>query len=119
MLKDDFIIDFNCTYPDYLFYDAFGCEHLNPKYNNSIKIAYYSENIIVDFNQADYAISQAHINYLDRYFRYPSIIWNINKDTIISINKVRKSVQNRTKFCIAVISNNHSSDNFRLHFINK
>ena len=119
LLKDDYIIDFNSTYPDYLFYDVFGCEHLNPRYNNSIKIAYYSENIIPDFNQADYALSQAHINYLDRYYRYPSIILSLSMINIINIKKMRKKIKNRTKFCVAMISNNRSSDNFRLSFISK
>ena len=32
---------------------------------------------------------------------------------------MRKKVKNRTKFCVAVISNNRSSDNFRLSFISK
>jgi hypothetical protein len=117
MLKDDFVIDFNNTYPDYLFYDVFGCEHLNQRYNNSIKIAYYTENKIPDFHQADYALSQAHINYLDRYYRYPSIIWHLSNNNLININKNRRKVNERKKFCAAIISNNVSSDNFRLNFI--
>ena len=117
ILKDDFIIDFNNTSPDYLFYDVFGCEHLNQIYNNSIKIAFYSENMIPDFNQADYALSQSHISYLDRYYKYPSVSWRLNQYTINTINKKRRYVKNRTKFCVAMISNNFSSDNFRLHFI--
>jgi hypothetical protein len=119
MLKEDFIIDFNNTFPDYLFYDVFGCEHLNPRYNNSIKIAYYSENIIPDFHQADYALSQAHINYLDRYYKYPSFIYRLRMNNKINIYNKRKKVNNRKKFCVAVISNNCSSDNFRLDFINQ
>ena len=117
MLKDDFVIDFNNTYPDYLFYDVFGCEHLNRRYNNSIKIAYYTENKIPDLHQADYALSQAHINYLDRYYRYPSIIWHLSKNNLINIYKNRRKVNERTKFCAAIISNNATSDNFRLNFI--
>jgi hypothetical protein len=117
LLKDDFILDFNNTYPDYLFFDIFGCEHLNPIFNNSIKIAFYSENIIPDFTQADYILSHTHINYLDRYFKYPNLIWRFDKYTINSIKKKRKKmVYHQKKFCVAVISNNSSY--FRLHFIN-
>ena len=90
LLKDDFILDFNNTYPDYLFFDIFGCEHLNPVFNNSIKIAFYSENIIPDFTQADYILSHTHINYLDRYFKYPNLIWRFDKHTINSIKKKEK-----------------------------
>ena len=35
-LKDKFIIKFDSNNPDYLIYNVFGSEHLNPKYNNSI-----------------------------------------------------------------------------------
>ena len=39
----------------------------------------------------------------------------MNKNIYIN----RKKLKNRTKFCVAVISNNSSSDNFRLNFINQ
>ena len=47
---------------------------MDPKYNNSIKIAYYTENKLPDFITADYAIGQSHINLLDRYLRIPYLI---------------------------------------------
>ena len=118
--KKNLLFKIDTDNPDYLIYDVFGYEHLNPKYNNSIKIAYYSENIIPDFNQADYSISQAHIIYLDRYFKYPSFIWRLSSFKKYDINHLRKEVlinPIRTKFCAAVISNNITSDNFRINFI--
>lgn len=120
MLKEKFIIKFDKNKPDYLIYNVFGNEHLNPKYNNSIKISIFTENIIPDFNEADYAIGQYHINYLDRYFKNSIFLWyNLNNK---SFNKSRekaiKSI-NRLKFCAAVISNNYSTDRFRLNFINE
>ena len=69
-------------------------------------------------NEADYAIGQAHINYLDRYFKFPLFLWN----DIKSIKKSREQVLNspiRKKFCAAIISNNISTDGFRLNFINE
>ena len=113
-----FIIDTNN--PDYVLYDAFGCQHIDSKYNNSIKIAYFSENIIPDFNDADYALSQAHIIYFDRYFKYPSFIWRLNNFKNYNIVKIREEVLRhpiREKFCAAVISNNQSFSLFRLNFI--
>lgn len=65
-LKKKYFININSENPDYLIYNIFGCEHLNPKYKNSIKIAYYTENQIPDFNNADYCIGHSHINYMDR-----------------------------------------------------
>ena len=115
-LKDKYRIKFDKYNPDYLIYDVFGEEHMNKEYNNSIKIAIFTENKIPDFNEADYAISQAHINYLDRYFKYPSFLWY----DIKAIKMIRKKVLDspmRTKFCAAVISNNETS--LRLKFINE
>ena len=60
-LKEKFIIEFNKNNPDYLIYNVFGTEHLNPKYNNTIKIAIFTENIFPDFNEADYIIGHYHI----------------------------------------------------------
>ena len=117
--KLNYIVHIDEEQPDFLIYDVFGCEHLNPKYNNSIKIADYSENIIPDFSEADYAISQAHLIYLDRYYKYPSFIWNLQKFrnyTVKSIGMFKKNL-NKTKFCAAVISNHANYTYFRLEFI--
>ena len=113
---DNYIIKFDPNNPDYLIFNKFGRKHLNPKYKNAIKIAFYTENKIPNLNEADYAIGHQHINYLDRYFKY-SIFLNKNFQ---NLNKIRKNVLNnpiRTKFCAAVISNSNSF--FRNKFINE
>lgn len=120
--KNNYLFELDSENPDYVIYDVFGCEHIKSKYKNSIKIAYYSENIIPDFNEADYALSQAHLIYFDRYFKYPSFIWNLNilnKDSIENIRKKVLILPIRKKFCAAVISNNSSFSYFRLNFIKK
>jgi len=91
---------------------------LNQKYKDSIKIALYSENKIPDFSVDDYAMAQAHINYLDRYFKYPSFIWRNLKSIKYWRKKILKNPM-RTKFCCAIISNNISTDGFRLKFIDR
>ena len=63
---------------------------MNKEYNNSVKIAIFTENKIPDFNEADYAISQAHINYLDRYLKFPAFLWY----NIKGIKKMRQKVLN-------------------------
>ena len=66
-------------------------------------------------DKVDYAIGQSHINYLDRYFKFPTFLWQVKK-----LKKIRDRVLNnpiRQKFCAAVISNNYSTDGFRLNFI--
>ena len=116
-LKDKFRIKFDKHNPDYLIYNIFGNEHLNKKYKNAIKIAIFTENKIPDLNEVDYAIGQAHINYLDRYFKFPIFLWN----NIKAIKKFREKLLNnpkRTKFCAAVISFG-GKDKFRTIFINE
>ena len=118
-LKDKFNVKFDSKKPDYLLYNVFGNKHLNVKYNNSIKIAIYTENIIPDFNEADYVIGHYHINYLDRYFKSSIFLWrNLNSTKFFFIrNKVINNPQ-RNKFCSAVISNNYNGT-FRIKFINE
>ena len=76
LLKDCCIIQLDSNKPDYLFYNVFGSRHLDLKYKNAIKIAIFTENKIPDLNEADYAIGQYHISYLDRYFRYNGLTWS-------------------------------------------
>lgn len=95
---------FDSNNPDYLVYNVFGKDHLKLKYKKAIKIAFYTENIIPDLNEADYAIGHQHINYLDRYFKYPMFLTKLFQN----IENIRKSVLNkpiRKKFCAAIISN--------------
>jgi hypothetical protein len=115
-LKDNFIIKFDPNNPDYLIYNVFGSNHLNPKYNNSIKIAIFTENKIPNFNEVDYAIGHYHINYLDRYFKYNIFMWKNINNISFSRNKALNGPK-RLKFCAAIISNFFSTDGFRLKFI--
>ncbi len=115
-LKDKFIIKFDSNKPDYLIYNVFGSEYLNPKYNNSIKIAIFTENKIPNLDEADYVIGHYHINYLDRYFKYNVFFWKNFNNLYVERNKSLNSPK-RMKFCAALISNNITTDGFRLKFI--
>ena len=55
-LGDEFILEFVEDNPDYLIYNVFTNEDISHKYNNSIKIAIYTENVMPDLNLADYII---------------------------------------------------------------
>ena len=119
-LKGKFIMEFNKNNPDYLIYNVFGNEHLNPKYNKAIKIAIFTENKIPDFNEADYIIGHYHINYFDRYFKYSIFLWqNLDNNYFNSIRKEILKNPKRQKFCSALISNYYSTDGFRINFINE
>ena len=105
--------------PDYLIYNTFGCENMKKKYVNSTKIAIYTENQLPDFNNADYALGESHITYLDRYIREPSLLGVLNNFNISQLNFIRLNAINhpRTKFCAAIISNCQNWTKFRLNFI--
>jgi hypothetical protein len=106
--------------PDYLMYATFGCEYLDKKYNNTIKIAFYTENQIPDLNYADYAVGLSHISYLDRFFTYPYFVFHINREKLnienFTIARENALKNQRTKFCAAVISN---PEGMRIWFINE
>ena len=76
ILQKKYSVYINQNNPDYLIYNVFGCQYLDSRYNNSIKIAYFTENQLPDFSKADYCIGNSHINYLDRYFRMPIYFLN-------------------------------------------
>ena len=119
--QTNFIFEVNTENPDFLIFDVFGKKNLNPKYKDSVKIAYYTENSIPDLNYADFAISQAHIMYLDRYIKYPDFIFALSKIKNYDIVKIRNNVSNKSKnkFCAAVISDNFVTTNFRFTFFNE
>ena len=98
----NFHLFFNSNNPEYLIFNVFGMKHLNPKYNNCVKIAYFTENIIPNLNTVDYAIGFYHLHYLDRFFKHP-IFYNKS-----SFNYIRNKYilnKHRKNFCAAVISN--------------
>ena len=125
-LGKQFNFKFDENNPDYLIYSVKGNNYLNPKWNNCIKIAYFGENCIVNFEQADYGMGNHHIIYLDRYFRIP-LFPRILKGYLYKYNTIdffdirQKVLKNKlkTKFCAAVISNYKATDHFRLNFIEK
>ena len=124
-LSEKFIFEIDSRNPDYLLYSTCGHNHLKPKYNKCIKISFFAENRIVDFEKADYCFGNHHIIYLDRYFRYPlfirllKVIRSNNNKTLSEIRENSLLNHNKKKFCAAVISNYFFTDYFRLDFIKK
>jgi len=120
LLRRKYKLSINSEDPDYLIFDVHGCNHLFEKYKESIKIAFFTENKIPDFNIIDYAIGQSHILFLDRYFKRPyflGLLFTFNNRYLKLIRKKVLNSYNRTKFCAAVISNPNWTDHFRLEFI--
>jgi len=121
-LNDTYIVQFDEDNPDYLIYNIGDKQH-DPKYNNTIKIALYTENIIPDLSHCDYGIGHAHISYLDRYFILPfCFLRRLNETKNLSLVQIRNEAINkpRKKFCAATISNSYpecDGYSFRLKFI--
>ena len=63
-------------HPDYLFFSCMGYEHL--RHPECVRIYYTGENLVPDFNVADYALGFHFIDFEDRYLRFP--LWLIHKD---------------------------------------
>ena len=120
LLKTKYELEIKSDNPDYLIFDVHGCNHLNDTYQKSIKIAFFTENQIPDFNIIDYAVGHSHIIFLDRYFKRPyffGLFRDFNKKSLKLIRKKVLKSPKRKKFCAAVISNNYWTDYFRLKFI--
>ena len=47
-LDDEFVLSIDDPNPDYLIYNSFNEQDINPKYSNAIRIAIFTENIIPD-----------------------------------------------------------------------
>ena len=122
-LKDTFIVKFDDINPEYLIYNVFGYNENNPKYDNLIKIAIFTENSIPDLFNCDYALGHPHISYLDRYFMLPfCFLRKLNETKDLNLEKIRKEIikkPRRKKFCVAAISQTHPllTDFFRLNFV--
>ena len=119
-MRKKYDLEIKSNNPDYLIFDVHGCNHLNEAYQKSIKIAFFTENQIPDFNIFDYAIGQCHIIFLDRFFKrsyFLGLLFVFNNRYLKLMRKKVLNSPKRTKFCAAVISNKYWTDYFRLEFI--
>ena len=113
--------------PDYLFYSAYGRDHL--RYDAPVKILYTGENLVPDFNLCDYALGFHYLEFGDRYMRFPLYAyyqWYYDKLLSNDTNKEQAPLIDedlaKRKFCNFVYSNNVNSDPVRdsfFHELNK
>ena len=129
--NDNFFINFMRKYhevevsnnPDYCFFSNYGFENL--RFNSCVKIQFVGENMVPDFNLADYAIGFHYLNFGDRYLRLPLYIiygeffikggYQKVKDNILP---EPKQLLNR-KFCNFVYSNSATADPIRKEFFER
>lgn len=102
--------------PDYIIYSCFSDTHLykNP---NAIRIFYTGENIVPNFNIADYAIGFEKIEDNFRYIRMPiyNVLTPYIKSLIMAEKKHELFLDNRAvlnrKFCNFIVSNPYDNTN--------
>lgn len=104
--------------PDYLFYSCMGYNHLN--YSHCIRIFYTGENTVPDFNICDYGIGFHHLQFEDRFIRFPLFL--IHKgcwDELVELEKEKHITSDlaQRKFCNFVYSRNkQQTDPLREYF---
>ncbi|MBR2526454.1 glycosyltransferase [bacterium] len=109
VLKEDYNIEISDK-PDFLFYSCFGDNYKN--FSNCVKIFFTNENIVPDFNEADYGLGFHNLQFEDRYLRFPEYFY-----------KLPASVQNRSNlsnelahrdFCNFIYSNSINGEGAKL-----
>jgi len=78
-----------------------------------VRIVHIGENQRPDFNLCDYAIGFDHINFEDRYIRFP--LYNLYKKTIINASKKHLHISDnvygeKNGFCSFVVSNGNAQE---------
>lgn len=92
--------------PEYLFSSCFSDDYLD---YDCVRIFYTGENLCPDFNAFDYAIGFEHMEYGDRYLRYPNyMIPEIYGDDFIRMKEKHYNAEDtyktKTEFCSFVVS---------------
>jgi|25_taG_2_1085351.scaffolds.fasta_scaffold00143_35 hypothetical protein len=108
LLSKHYKISLDPKEPDFLIYSCYGKDFLN--YKKSVRIFYTGENLIPDFNLCDYAIGFSHLEFGDRYLRYPNFA--LIPDQFEELLKQRsftvEDVQKKTYFCNFIYSNSQA-----------
>lgn len=106
--------------PDYLFYSCGGYNHL--RYPHCVRIFFTGENIVPDFNVCDYGIGFHHIDFEDRFLRFPLFL--IHKDSWEELARLEQPRHPspglaQRRFCNFVYSNGREADPLREHFFHE
>lgn len=103
--------------PEYIFYSVFSDDYL--KYDG-IRIFFTGENYCPDFNVCDYALGFDHLEFEDRYLRFP-LFYLYEEDLKLALKKHRAEkdiLAQKTGFCSFVYSN-QNADPFRTEFFER
>ncbi len=120
LLYDIYKVELSSENPDYLIFSCYGNDFLN---YDCVRIFYTGENLRPDFNLCDYAIGFDHLNFGERYLRYPNyaLIEDQFSQLIKPQNQVDFSLEKKDHFCNFIYANAQADptrDHF-FHLLNK
>ena len=106
-LFDEYDVVIDEKNPDYVFFSSANFGHI--EYNHCIKIFYTDENIIPNFNECDYAVGLAPLEFGDRYFR--SYVYDLFRR--VPMPPFDREALLKRSFCNFVYSNSRLADPVR------
>ncbi len=107
LLAKKYSVELSPSGPDYLIYSCYGDNFLN---YNCVRIYYTGENLRPDFNLCDYAIGFDHLDFGERYLRFPN--FSFFEDQFLELvkgddNEVRTS-SGKDHFCNFIYANSEA-----------
>lgn len=97
--------------PDILFFSNFGVRHLRRR--SRIKIFYSGENLVPDFNQCDYAISAARLQFGARHLYLPPCLIAYEDSQLLALPPIEPDMARRP-FCSFIYSQARVGEGSRL-----
>lgn len=120
LLQPGFQLEVNPENPDFLIYSCHGKDFLNFK---CARIFYTGENLVPDFNLCDYAIGFHHLEFNDRYLRFPNYAFIRDQFSLLlkTKNFPEKDILKKKHFCNFIYSNStaHPARDEFFHVLNK
>ncbi|SDS24656.1 glycosyltransferase family 10 domain-containing protein [Christiangramia echinicola] len=104
LLNPHFRLEVDPGYPDFLIYSCHEKEFLN---FNCARIFYTGENLVPDFNLCDYAIGFHHLQFNDRYLRFPNYLFFRDQFEKLTIPKSfsNEFLTQKQNFCNFIYAN--------------
>lgn len=120
VVENRFTFKVNEIKPDFIFHEAHFIDVI--KYSG-IRIAFAAENVRIDFNISDYGIGFDHLEFQDRYLRFPLYLLYTDATRLAQhrsafIKDKKASEWYDRKFCNFLVSNGAASE-FRVKFFNE
>ncbi|MBZ9729096.1 hypothetical protein LB467_05310 [Salegentibacter sp. JZCK2] len=119
-LKPEFQLEVSPKNPDFIIYSCHGKEFLN---FNCTRIFYTGENLVPDFNLCDFAIGFHHLQFNDRYLRFPNYAFLRDQfEQLVQFKTfTSEDLHKKTIFCNFIYANSeaHPARDEFFHALNK